>query len=407
MYDSHERDEFDYKWREVLETLKTCKHIDWFEHLFEKKHMWVPAFVKDQFWAGMSTTQRSEGMNAFFDKYVNSRTSLKSFVQRYDSALHAKWEKERQEDFRCRQLRPNLITGCGFERQFADIYTMKVFYQYQKEIKFLTMCFCEIISSEAQYTLFAVRQLTNPHIFKVFVENDTQLYKCSCRLFEFRGIVCRHALCVYRQLGAQYLPNDYVLSRWRKDYVRSHVMQTVPDLPVLKGMSTYDATYTSANNLLLDLVEVAAQSNSLPRLLIMALQKVKSDLLHSYGQELPIEQQVDDYDNTHSDRNLSDNSLKDPPLVSCKGRPKSRSMKGGLEKKTKKIKKRRQTRKSKNNECEKITNQVRSHSLQFQNTTSLKLEYAITVCFLYICRIMQSIQMQTCMMKAHTLLFSS
>ncbi|GAV78119.1 hypothetical protein CFOL_v3_21587, partial [Cephalotus follicularis] len=42
---------------------------------------WVIAFVKDTFWAGMSTTQRSESMYAFFDRYVNSKTTLKQFVE--------------------------------------------------------------------------------------------------------------------------------------------------------------------------------------------------------------------------------------------------------------------------------------------------------------------------------------
>jgi hypothetical protein len=43
--------------------------------------------MKDTFWAGMNTTQRSESMNAFFDGYVHSRTTLKEFVDEYDNAF--------------------------------------------------------------------------------------------------------------------------------------------------------------------------------------------------------------------------------------------------------------------------------------------------------------------------------
>lgn len=50
---------------------------EWLGRLYEERHRWVPAFVKNVFWVGMSTAQQSEGMNAFFDGYVNSKTSLK------------------------------------------------------------------------------------------------------------------------------------------------------------------------------------------------------------------------------------------------------------------------------------------------------------------------------------------
>ena len=36
--------------------------------------MWVPAYMKHLFWAGMKTTQRSESINSFFDGYVHKTT---------------------------------------------------------------------------------------------------------------------------------------------------------------------------------------------------------------------------------------------------------------------------------------------------------------------------------------------
>ena len=62
--------------------------------LHREEHRWIPPYVKDIFWASMSTTQRSESMNEFFDGYVNSKTTLKQFVEQYDNALRSKVEKE-------------------------------------------------------------------------------------------------------------------------------------------------------------------------------------------------------------------------------------------------------------------------------------------------------------------------
>ena len=60
-----------------------------------------PMLLKDCFWAGMSTTQRSESMNVFFDGFVNSKTNLKQFVKQYENALMRKAELKWQADAKC------------------------------------------------------------------------------------------------------------------------------------------------------------------------------------------------------------------------------------------------------------------------------------------------------------------
>nr|ABN08815.1 hypothetical protein MtrDRAFT_AC160516g62v2 [Medicago truncatula] len=44
--------------------------------------------MNDTFFGGLSTTQRSESINSFFDKYVCKKTTLKEFVEKYKVALH-------------------------------------------------------------------------------------------------------------------------------------------------------------------------------------------------------------------------------------------------------------------------------------------------------------------------------
>ena len=72
--------------------------------LYIERHLWVPYFVKDCFWIGMSITQRCESMNAFFFflyKYVNSKTTLKQLVEQYENALTDKVKKEIDVDYSC------------------------------------------------------------------------------------------------------------------------------------------------------------------------------------------------------------------------------------------------------------------------------------------------------------------
>ncbi|KAF4355316.1 hypothetical protein F8388_026586 [Cannabis sativa] len=45
---------------------------------------------------------------------------------------------------------------------------------------------------------------------------------CSCGLFQFRGILCKHAISVLLKMEVINVPEKYILQRWRKDLKRCH-----------------------------------------------------------------------------------------------------------------------------------------------------------------------------------------
>ncbi|KAK2657241.1 hypothetical protein Ddye_010293 [Dipteronia dyeriana] len=103
--------------------------------LYNKRQRWFPAFVKNVFWVEMSTTQRSKGINVFFDGYVNLRTTLKQFVEHYENALRDKVEKERQTDFAFCNSHIPCISRYSMEKQFQNAYTIVKFKEFQEEMK--------------------------------------------------------------------------------------------------------------------------------------------------------------------------------------------------------------------------------------------------------------------------------
>lgn len=46
--------------------------------------------------------------------------------------------------------------------------------------------------------------------------------RCNWRLFEFRGILCRHVMAVLIKENIYSIPVKYILRRWRKDVMRRH-----------------------------------------------------------------------------------------------------------------------------------------------------------------------------------------
>jgi zinc finger SWIM domain-containing protein 3 len=54
-------------------------------------------------------------------------------------------------------------------------------------------------------------------LFEVRFSSSECLVGCICRMFEFRGILCRHVLFVLSHECVTVLPDRYILDRWRKD----------------------------------------------------------------------------------------------------------------------------------------------------------------------------------------------
>ncbi|XP_042944710.1 uncharacterized protein LOC122278597 [Carya illinoinensis] len=87
-------------------------------------------------------------MNAFFDDYINSKTTLKQFVDQYDNALRRKIENELAANFSSFHTQISCITFYGIERQFQAAYTNVKFKEVQEELRGLIYCCASMIRSE-------------------------------------------------------------------------------------------------------------------------------------------------------------------------------------------------------------------------------------------------------------------
>nr|XP_017227596.1 PREDICTED: protein FAR1-RELATED SEQUENCE 5-like [Daucus carota subsp. sativus] len=233
VYDSIDIDTFEIGWSSMISKFN-LENNDWLNGLYEGRHRWIPCFVKDCFWAGMSTTQRSESMNAFFDGYVNAKTSLREFVEKYDNALKDKVEKEVNADTRSLSTTIPCVTPHAMEKQFQENYTNDKFKEFQKEIVNVMYCECMMLQSDEaifNYQVEEIQYVGDSQTLRtvkynvVFIKDMELEYevKCECRLFEFRGIICRHIIKVllFKQ-NVFTISSKYILKRWRKNVKRCH-----------------------------------------------------------------------------------------------------------------------------------------------------------------------------------------
>ena len=61
----------------------------WLVKIYKLHTHWVDAYLNDIFCAEMTTSQRSESINSFFNGFVNANTKLVEFVHQYDKVIAA------------------------------------------------------------------------------------------------------------------------------------------------------------------------------------------------------------------------------------------------------------------------------------------------------------------------------
>ncbi|KAI8563278.1 hypothetical protein RHMOL_Rhmol03G0100700 [Rhododendron molle] len=230
VYDSLYPVDFERNWADLINQFNLQSN-DWLAGLYKERHRWVPAFVKDTFWAGMSTTQRSESMNAFFDGYVHSNTTLKEFVGQYENALRKKVQKEEEADAHSLNFQIQKVSPYGFEDQFQQAYTIGKCKQFREQVAQTIGCNLTtgpVVNGISQFYIEQdilvgkKKNLFKTCNFLVHFNEESAETNCNCRLFESKGMVCSHMISVWSKKKLEAVPDKYILRRWMKNLVRSH-----------------------------------------------------------------------------------------------------------------------------------------------------------------------------------------
>ena len=98
----------------------------WLVKMYRLRTHWVNAYLKDIFYARMTSSQRSDSINSFFDRFVNANIKLVEFVHQYKKTVAARHITESQEDFLCLNCVPN-CTSNPYEIQVSKFYIRLIF----------------------------------------------------------------------------------------------------------------------------------------------------------------------------------------------------------------------------------------------------------------------------------------
>ncbi|KAJ0863281.1 putative transcription factor FAR family [Helianthus annuus] len=217
---SNTLEEFESRW-EFLCAKYNFQSGSWITEMYNQRKYWAKAFLKDCFFAGMTSSGRSESIHSFFDGHVNSKTMLNEFVVQYDKAVEARRAAEEDEDFKTMNSKPVLSSVNLIEAKASSRYTRKLFDVFKKEwIEATFNLTHETISKTSKEIIYKVGQVDIDKIYwrnVNFRVSDKIDVTCSCAKFETYGILCKHILYVLKKRHVETLPDHYILPRWTLD----------------------------------------------------------------------------------------------------------------------------------------------------------------------------------------------
>ncbi|XP_008792111.2 protein FAR1-RELATED SEQUENCE 5-like isoform X2 [Phoenix dactylifera] len=206
---------FEMAWASIIDKYDLRKNT-WLQALFNIRHRWIPLYLKDTFFAELSPTQKLETTNDFYKKYFNTKTALKVFLTQFELAMASRYEDEAQADADTMCTKPVLKTASPIEKQAATIYTRVVFNKFQQEfVESLGYNVYKI--KDGTVSKFSVaRDEDSLETFIVTYNSTKKTATCTCRNFEFSGILCQHILGVFLMVDLHMLPEEYFLKRWTR-----------------------------------------------------------------------------------------------------------------------------------------------------------------------------------------------
>ncbi|KAF7139329.1 hypothetical protein RHSIM_Rhsim07G0159000 [Rhododendron simsii] len=225
IWNSESPQEFEIRWAEVVQKAKLSDN-EWLKAMYDIRDRWIPAYTKHIFSAHMTSSQRAEISHSFFKKYVSKENSMLDFVTRFNRALSKLRHNELDLDHKDINEKPVLKSSWLMENRMSELYTRNVFHKFQEEFFQIGAYVLTVRHDDEHRCLWNVQrtEVEGSRSRVISVDKSSNHVTCSCMMFEFDGIPCRHMLAYFTRMQIMELPHNYILQRWTKSAKVGRVM---------------------------------------------------------------------------------------------------------------------------------------------------------------------------------------
>ncbi|KAF2922966.1 hypothetical protein DAI22_07g154300 [Oryza sativa Japonica Group] len=307
-------EDFEAAWHKLISDYQLENSV-YLRHIWDIRRKWAFVYFAHRFFAGMTTTQRSESANHVFKMFVKPSSSMNRFVKRYDRFFNEKLQKDDSEEFQTSNDKVEIKTSSPIEIHASQVYTRAVFQLFSEE---LTDSLSYMVKPrEDESTVQVVRMCTEESSsflrkeYQVYYDVEREEFSCVCKMFEHKGILCSHVFRVLVQYGLSKIPDRYILKRWTKnarDSVPPHLHGYKDDVDASQSRSYRHVMLNKKS------VEVASVANKDVQTFKMAM-TVMNQLLEDMKSRLSL----DDDDNSGAAPKRATRQISRPTVLSEDG----------------------------------------------------------------------------------------
>ncbi|XP_025616569.1 protein FAR1-RELATED SEQUENCE 5-like [Arachis hypogaea] len=229
IYDNNDQRDFDRRWAAILDKHNLVGST-WMEKTYETREMWSHCFLRDKFFGYIRTTSQCEGINSLIRFYVNRKNTLIDFMHNLDRALKEYRNNELIADFKSQCSEPVMITSLEvYERSASCYFTRNILKEIRNEIQRAGALNITVLSTTLDKVEFSVTALGDPaKDRRVEVDRGKNLFSCSCKLFESRGISCSHIFCAMKFENILEFSDSLIYKRWTKNAKNEFISTEMP-----------------------------------------------------------------------------------------------------------------------------------------------------------------------------------
>jgi zinc finger SWIM domain-containing protein 3 len=240
IYDQEEEEDFINAWNQLLTTFN-LQGNKWLQRLFDKRYLWALVYGRNTFSTDMVSTQINESLNNELKGYISVKHDMFTLFRHFDRLVIDKRYEEVTCDFRATQSTPKPKAALEIFKQAAKVYTPAIFKLFEEEVLQTLNCDLFYCGDDGAEKVYKTRVHGKHHEHTVKFSPLESTVICSCKKFEFAGILCSHALKILDVNNIKFVPKKYILKRWTVDAKVLHIsnMCNIHEDPKVKISNRY------------------------------------------------------------------------------------------------------------------------------------------------------------------------
>ncbi|GMN50152.1 hypothetical protein TIFTF001_019306 [Ficus carica] len=177
---------------------------------------------------------------------------------------------------------PDQVHCLRSHRQISGPAKTKLFMRFQEELVGTLTLMASKAEDDGDVITYQVSKYGEDHRSYYVKFNVLEMKAtCSCQMFEFSGLLCRHVLAVFRVTNVLTLPSHYVMKRWTRNAKSSVLLEEHCSTVYNNYLESHTVRYNTLRHEAFKYVDEGAKSPETYDAAICALREAVEKVAHA------------------------------------------------------------------------------------------------------------------------------